>query len=145
MQRLVDGLGDLIRSRRSRGLWSSTTLAGSATASEVGEQLLDAVQSTDANQRLEARPCAMALHARQSGDLGGCRHMEHGIALYDRNQHAAQALFMVVTNRAPAVTITSPSTGRTLRYPDRSLAALQQALRQAESLKHPMTMITALW
>ena len=129
------------------GLWFVNYSRGRyARASEVGERLLDAAQrGDDSGQNLEAHHALWATHSAMGHTADAMAHIKHGIALYDRKRHGSHTSLYgghdaEVCNRYHlAVNLWL------LGYPDQSLGAITDALRGAETLKHPMTSIIALW
>jgi tetratricopeptide (TPR) repeat protein len=72
-------------------------------------------------------------------------HMERGLALYDRDRHASQAFLYGGHDPGACCRYHLALTHWLLGAPDRALAALHDALRLAEELKHPLSMTITLW
>ena len=78
------------------------------------------------------------------GDLtAACMHLDHGMALYDRRQHALHA-----HHSGPDVGVSCLSMGAIplwmLGYPDRAAARSEQAIALAQALNHPFSLAFAL-
>jgi tetratricopeptide (TPR) repeat protein len=72
-------------------------------------------------------------------------HAEQGLALYDRERHAAQTFLYGGHDPGACCRYHLGMTHWLLGYPDRALLDLQDAWRLAEELKHPLTTVIALW
>jgi class 3 adenylate cyclase/predicted ATPase len=145
---LVDRLGDA--SRRFPALWGlwyvNYNRGKYATAREAGERLLDdARRGDDTGRLLEAHHALWATLSAMGQPTAAAVHMERGIALYDRGQHAAQAFLYGGHDPGACCRYHLALTRWLLGHPDRALAALHEALRLAEELKHPLTSTITLW
>jgi len=145
---LVDRLGDA--SRRFLvlwGLWFFRFTSGDyAPAVEAGERLLDvARQGDDVSRLVEAHHALWPTLVSMGEPAKALPHFERGIALYDPADHAA--FIRLYGGHDPGVCC---------RYylglarwllgdPDQGLAAAYDAVRLAESLKHPMSTVIAWW
>jgi len=145
---LVDRLGE--GSRLFPVLWGFWYINYSrghySAARETGEQLLEAAQKRDdTGQLLEAHHSLWPTLSAMGRPAEALVHAERGLALYDRDRHASQTF--LYGNHDPGVCCRYhlALTGWLLGHPDRSLNASHDALRLAEELKHPYTMVNALW
>jgi class 3 adenylate cyclase/tetratricopeptide (TPR) repeat protein len=144
---LVERLGDV--SRRFPVLWGlwfvRYTRGDYPAARAAGEELLEIAQAGDDSGRLVEAHHALwptLLAGGQSAEA--VPHMERGIAIYQRERHAAQA-FLYAGHDPGACCRYQLGTARwLLGYPDRAVAVVRDALRLAEDLKHPMTLTVAL-
>jgi class 3 adenylate cyclase/tetratricopeptide (TPR) repeat protein len=115
-------------------------------AEEVGRRLLDAARNgADSGRLLEAHHSLWATFTAKGQPRDAMRHIEEGIALYDRRRHAAQAL--LYGGHDPGVCCRYQGALNTwlLGHPDRALAMVQDARRLAEELRHPYTTTLAWW
>ena len=145
---LVERLGD--DARRFLVLWAlwyiRFTTGDYRPAIEAAERLLDVAKGgDDVSRHLEALhsvwPTLIAM-----GELSQAMpHMERGIALYDPSQHAS--LIHLYGGHDPGVCgryylgLTQWLLGR----PDEAVPTIQEAVRLAERLKHPLSTLMALW
>jgi hypothetical protein len=109
--------------------------------------MLEAAQEgTDTGELLEAHhPLSSTLMAmgRPTDAVG---HEEAGIAIYDRPHHASQALLYGGHDPGVCCGNNLAVNWWLLGYPDRALAALRDAIRLADELKHPLTTVmNLLW
>jgi len=129
------------------GLWYSNYGRGRYPAArEMGERLLAAAQKgNDSGQLLEAHHALWPTLSAMGQPTAAVLHAERGLALYERERHAAQAF--VYGNHDPGACCRYHlALGRwLLGYPDRSFTVLQDTLRLVEELKHPPTTVIALW
>ncbi len=146
---LADRLGD--RSRRFPalwGLWSCKHGRGEyGAAYEAAERLLEAArEGTDTGELLEARHALSSTLTAMGRPTDAVGHEEAGIALYDRQRHASQALLYGGHDPGACCGNNLAMNRWLLGYPDRALAALTDSIRLAEELKHPLTTaLTLLW
>ncbi len=145
---LVDRLGDT--SRRFPvlwGLWFVNYNRGEYPAArDAGERLLEAARSGDDTGHLvEAHHALWATLTAMGRPADAVVHAEHGVALYDVEQHSAQAL--VYGGHDPGVCCRYQMAANRwlLGHPDRALAGIQDGLRLAERLQHPLTQTIAYW
>jgi class 3 adenylate cyclase/tetratricopeptide (TPR) repeat protein len=145
---LVDRLGD--PSRRFFVLWGrwfiSFTSGDYGPAIEAAEGLLDvARQSDDVSRLVEAHHALWPTLVSMGEPAKALPYIERGIALYDPAHHAS--FIRLYGGHDP---------GACCRYylglarwllgdPDQGLAAGHDAVRLAESLKHPMSTMMSLW
>src|SRR5262245_16774898 len=127
-----------------RGLWQFYNGRGAyQTAREVGEQCLQlAKQGHDTARLLEAHHTLWTTSFLM-GDLPLARtHLEHGLALYDPQQHRALAVFYGhdagVCCRGGAATVLW-----LLGYPDQALRELHATHAMAQELAHPPSLAFA--
>ena len=72
-------------------------------------------------------------------------YTERGIALYQREHHAGQAFLYAGHDPGACCRYQLGAARWLLGYPDRAAAAVRDAVRLAEDLKHSMTLTTTLW
>jgi len=145
---LVDRLGDT--ARRFPVLWGlwyvSYTRGEYPAALDAGERLLEAVRSgDDTGHVVEAHHSLWATLTAMGRPASANVYAEHGVALYDVERHSAQAL--VYGGHDPGVCCRYQMAANhwLLGHPDRALATLQDGLRLAERLQHPLTQTIAYW
>ena len=115
-------------------------------ARPAGERLLEAARkANDSGQLLEAHHAMWATPSGSGRAKAAIEHMESGIALYDRKRHAGQA-FLYGGHDAGACCRWHLAVNCWLigDY-SRSMNALGDAMRLAEELKHPLTMVIGSW
>lgn len=133
---------------RFQVLWAKWRIAYSsgryAEALERGEELLEAARhDADSGQLLEAHhamwPVLIAMGRTQEALV----HVERGVALYDRERHAALVVYS--GHDAGACCRFVGALARWIGgYPEQALIAVKDATRLAEQLQHPLTItITA--
>jgi class 3 adenylate cyclase/tetratricopeptide (TPR) repeat protein len=144
---LVNRLGDV--SRRFPVLWGlwfvRYTRGDYPAARAAGEELLEIAQAGDDSGRLVEAHHALwptLLAGGQSAEA--VPHMERGIAIYQRERHAAQAFFYAGHDPGACCRYQLGTARWLLGYPDRAVAVVRDALRLAEDLKHPMTLTVTL-
>jgi class 3 adenylate cyclase/tetratricopeptide (TPR) repeat protein len=144
----VDRLGD----GRQRfpalwGLWYMNYTRGRyAEALEAGERLLETARNgDDTGQLLEAHHALWPTLSAMGRPTLAILHMERGLALYHRDRHASQAFLYGGHDPGACCRYHLALTHWLLGAPDRALAALHDALRLVEELKHPLSMTIALW
>ncbi len=145
---LVDRVGDT--SRRFPVLWGLWFVSYSrgeyAAALDAGERLLEAARSGDDTGHLvEAYHALWATFTAMGRPAEAVVHAEHGVALYDVEQHSAQAL--VYGGHDPGVCCRYQMAANhwLLGHPDRALSGIQDSLRLADRLQHPLTQTAAYW
>ncbi|MFQ5595764.1 MAG: hypothetical protein ACE5HA_16585, partial [Anaerolineae bacterium] len=114
------------------------------TARELAEQLLNLAQTPEYSAFLVDAHQEMGVTLFQVGELGPSRaHLEQAIALYDPQQPRSAAL---VPGHVPAVLCLSHLAWALwlLGYPDQALETCQEALKLAEELSHPFSIVFAL-
>jgi tetratricopeptide (TPR) repeat protein len=123
------------------GLWYIQFTRGSfGPALEAGERLLDiAARGDDGGQLLEAHhslwPTLVSI-----GELRrALPHLEHGIALYDREHHGTMASLYAGHDPGACCRYFMAVSQWFLGYPERALAAAREALGLADTLGHAMT------
>jgi predicted ATPase len=145
---LVERLGDSSRLFPVLwGLWYASYGRGRyAEARERGERLLEAAQrGDDTGQLVEAHHALWPALSSMGQATASVFHAERGLALYNRERHAAQAF--LYGGHDPGVCCRYHlALGRwLLGYPDRSLDVLRDAAHLAEELRHPLTTMITLW
>jgi class 3 adenylate cyclase len=145
---LVDQLGD--ESRRFPvmwGLWYVKFTRGEyAQAIEAADQLLASAQKgDDSGQLLEAHHSFWPTLCAMGKSKAALQHMERGLALYDPERHASQTY--VYGGHDPGVccrfhlAVARWSGG----FPDRAAIEIQEALKLAERINHPLTTVATVW
>jgi class 3 adenylate cyclase/tetratricopeptide (TPR) repeat protein len=145
---LVDRLGDA--SRRFPvlwGLWFIRFTSGDyAPAVEAGERLLDvARQGDDVSRLVEAHHALWPTLVSMGEPARALPHMERGIELYDPAQHASFIRLYGGHDPGACCRYYLGVARWLLGYPDQGLATVYDALRLAESLKHPLSTVISLW
>ena len=145
---LVERLGDVPRRFPVLwGLWFVLYTRGDYPAAlAAGKQLLERAQAGDDTERLVEAQHALWATLFAIGHAGeAVPHMERGIALYRREQHATHVSLYAGHDPGACCRYQLGSARWLLGFPDRGLASVRDALRLAEELKHPMTVTTTLW
>ncbi len=115
-------------------------------AREAGERLLEDAQSgEDTGRLLEAYHALWATATAMGQASTAAAYGERGIALYDREHHASQALLYGGHDPGACARYQLAANQWLLGYPDRALATLRDALRLAAALDHPMTTSITYW
>jgi class 3 adenylate cyclase/tetratricopeptide (TPR) repeat protein len=129
------------------GLWFIKYNRGQyAAAREAGESLLDAGQTGgDSGQILEGHHALWALLSVMGNAEEAVRHMERGIAVYDRKLHASQAFLYAGHDPGACCRYHLAKNLWLLGHLDQSMTVLKDALHLAEQLKHPPTSVITLW
>jgi predicted ATPase len=127
------------------GLWALyMARAEHETARELGEQCLSLARCLDDPALLLSAHQALGISWFLLGQLSQAHaHLEHGMRLYDPQQH--HALAFRYANLDPGVTCLAIA-GLTLwllGYPDQALARANEALTLAQHLEHPHTLARA--
>ena len=145
---LVEGLGDVARRFPVLwGLWFVLYTRGHYPAAlAAGKELLERAQAGDDTGRLvEAHHALWPTLLAMGQAAEAVPHMERGIALYQREHHAGQAFLYAGHDPGACCRYQLGAARWLLGYPDRAAAAVRDALRLAEDLKHPTTVTTTLW
>jgi class 3 adenylate cyclase/tetratricopeptide (TPR) repeat protein len=145
---LVDRLGD---SRQlfliTWGLWYVNFTRGRYPAARAaGERLLESAQTDDdTGQLLEAHHALWATLSSMGQPLAVVPHLERGLALYDRERHAAQTFLYGNHDPGACCRWHYALNLWVLGYPDRAQDMIRDALRLTAALEHPLTQTGALW
>jgi tetratricopeptide (TPR) repeat protein len=129
------------------GLWFVKFTRGDyPDAISRAEELLGAAQDgRDGGHLLEARHSLWATLCAMGRSADALPHMEHGLALYDRDKHGALAFEFAGHDAGACCHWHLASTQWVLGYPDRARREATEAVRLARELQHPMTNVIALW
>jgi DNA-binding winged helix-turn-helix (wHTH) protein/tetratricopeptide (TPR) repeat protein len=143
---LAERLGDATRLFRALwGLWNVSFGRGQyAAARTMGERLLATADPARRGQRLEAHHALWATLGAMGETAALLPHVEHGLALYDRAEHAPLALLYGGHDAGVCGWEHLARAQWFLGYPDRALQSMRQAVRLAEVLGHPLTTVMAL-
>ena len=145
---LADALGD--EAKRFPVLWGAwfvkfTRGEHDEAVSDAQSLLRAARVSGDTGRLLEARHSLWATLSAMGRSREALEHIEHGRPLYDREKHAQQA-FQYGGHDAGACSYWHRGLSHwVLGYPDRALQDAREGVRMAKDLRHPMTMVLALW
>jgi class 3 adenylate cyclase/tetratricopeptide (TPR) repeat protein len=144
---LVNRLGDA--SRRFPCLWGLWFVAYSRgnypAAQERAERLLEDAQGADDTGRLvEAHHALWATATAMGQPIAAATHAERGLALYDRERHASQALLYGGHDPGACARYLLAANQWLLGYPERALVTLHDARRLAVELNHPLTTLQTL-
>jgi hypothetical protein len=104
----------------------------------------EAERSGDAGQILEARHSLWPTLSEMGQPLQAVHHMEHGLRLYVREQHAAQALVYGGHDAGACCRWHLAQNRWLLGYPEQASATLRDMMRLVEELQHPQTTGLAL-
>jgi class 3 adenylate cyclase/tetratricopeptide (TPR) repeat protein len=145
---LVGRLGDA--SRRFPVLWGQWFIhynrARYEQALATGRRLLEEARGGADSGRLVEAHHAMWPTLLAMGDArAAVPHMEHGIALYDRAQHAAQASLYAGHDPGACAHYQLAIARWLLGHPDRAVEHADDAQRLSDGLRHPQTMTISLW
>jgi class 3 adenylate cyclase/tetratricopeptide (TPR) repeat protein len=129
------------------GLWFVKFNRGHyAEAVADAEKLLDTARATgDAGQVLEAHHSLWPTLSAMGDSSAALGHLEHGLALYDREQHAAQAFIYGGHDAGACCHWHLAVTHWALGFPERAQCSAANAIVHADELQHPMTRVMALW
>jgi class 3 adenylate cyclase/tetratricopeptide (TPR) repeat protein len=145
---LVDQLGaSAHRFPALWGLWYVKFTRGNYLEGlQAAERLLEAARhGDDTGQLLEAHHSFWPTLSAMGRSQEALVHIERGLALYDRERHAAQT-FVYGGHDPGACCRWFLGMNRWLMgYPDSALREMQGACRLAEELKHPLTKVMTLW
>jgi predicted ATPase len=144
---MADRLADT--SRRFPVLWGLWFVAYSRGdypgAQKRGERLLEeAKASSDTGRLLEAHHALWATATAMGRPVAAAAHGERGVALYDRERHAFQALLYGGHDAGACARYQLAANQWLLGYPERALASIQDARRLAGELDHPLTTTNTL-
>ena len=145
---LADRLGD--RSRRFTALWGlwfvNYTRGEYPAALAAGEELLQTAEAgDDTGQLLEGHHAMWPTLIAMGQAARAIPHLERGVALYQREHHAGQRFLYAGHDPGACCRYQLGGARWLLGYPDQAAAAVRDALRLAEELKHPMTVLVTLW
>ncbi len=145
---LVERLGDT--TRRFPVLWGlwfvDYTCGRYRAAREAGQRLLDDARTGEDTGRLVEAHHALWPTLVAMGDAAAAvPHMERGIALYQRERHASQAVLYAGHDPGACCRYQLAAARWLLGYPDRAVEHLRDAQRLADELRHPQTTTIALW
>jgi tetratricopeptide (TPR) repeat protein len=145
---LVERLGDT--SRRFPVLWGlwfiSYTTGRYADALESGKRLLEDAQAGDDSGRLlEAHHAMWPTLLAMGASAAAAAHMERGIGLYRREEHASQTFLYAGHDPGVCCRYHLSQVRWLLGYPDHARTLIRDAQRLAEELKHPQTTTITLW
>jgi DNA-binding winged helix-turn-helix (wHTH) protein/tetratricopeptide (TPR) repeat protein len=143
---LAERLGDGTRLFRALwGLWNVDFGRGHyRPAREMGERLLAIADPDQPGQKLEAHHALWATQAAMGETTAILPHLEAGLALYDRVQHAPLALLYGGHDAGVCGWEHLARMQWFIGYPDRALESMQRAVSLAETLGHPLTTVMAL-
>jgi class 3 adenylate cyclase/tetratricopeptide (TPR) repeat protein len=144
---LAERLGDPIRRYQALwGLWFVKMGRGQyAAACELGNELLAiARRENDTVRLLEAHHALWPTLINMGDPLAALPHIEQGVALYDAERHHTQAFKYGGHDAGTCARYFFATAQWMLGYPDRAVTAIHEALRLAERLAHPTTMVIAL-
>jgi class 3 adenylate cyclase/tetratricopeptide (TPR) repeat protein len=144
---LADRLGERTRLYQALwGLWYVNLGRGQyPSARELGEQLLVIAQrESDTGRLLEAHHALWPTLVAMGEPTAALLHLEQGLALYDPERHASQALLYGGHDAGVCCRFHLSWTQWVLGYPDRAAAAMRDALGLAERLAQPTTLALTL-
>ena len=120
------------------GLWMFYLMrAEYQTAYELGDQLLSVAQRQPESDFLLQAHQVLGLTLLWRGEFPSARtHCEHGIALYNPQQHHSHAFFYGVDPGVGCLTYAAYALW-TLGYPDQGLKSIQEGLALASIRTHP--------
>jgi class 3 adenylate cyclase len=145
---LVERLGDT--SRRFPVLWGlwfiSYTGGRYPEAREAGQRLLAEAESGDDSGRLvEAHHSMWPTLVAMGETVAALPHVERGIAIYKREEHASQALLYAGHDAGACCRYQGAIVHWLLGYPDRGDVLMRDALRLVDELRQPFTTTATLW
>jgi predicted ATPase/class 3 adenylate cyclase len=115
------------------------------TARGLGEQLLTLARHAQDPALLLQAHRALGTTLRFLGELPAARaHLEHGIALYDPQEHRSWAFLYGGSNPGVACLCYTSDLVWALGYPDQALTRSHEALTLAQELSHPLSLVPAL-
>ncbi len=122
------------------------TRAEHRVARELAEQLLDLAQNVrDPGLLLQAHH-ALWTSSLCLGEFASARaHSEHGMALYDPQQHHSQALLYGGHDPGVCCRSFAGPVLWSLGYPDQALQRNHEALSLAQELSHPFSVVLSLY
>ena len=129
------------------GLWFVNYTRGQyPIAVEAGERLLETASSgSDTGQLLEAHHALWPTLIAMGRPREAIPHMEQGVALYDRERHGTSAFLYAGHDPGACCRWHLGLTRWFMGYPDGAMRDVQDAMRLAEELTHPQTIVIALW
>jgi class 3 adenylate cyclase/tetratricopeptide (TPR) repeat protein len=146
------GLVDRLGAERSRftvlwGLWYVNFARGEyPLALQEGKRLLEAAnKGSDTHQLLEAHHSAWPTLLGMGRTVDAISHMEQGLALYNRKRHGLSAFLYAGHDPGACCKWHMGMARWLLGFPDDAVRHLQEALRLAAELRHPMTTVIAFW
>jgi class 3 adenylate cyclase/tetratricopeptide (TPR) repeat protein len=151
---LVDDLEDKAdteaNASRFPALWGqwyvSYTRGDLPAALNTGERLLVIARKEDDTGRiLEAHHSLWPVLFMMGRSRDALHHMDEGIGLYDRERHGRMALLYAGHDPAACGYYHRGQANWLLGNVDDAMRDAQEACRLAEELKHPQTMVNALW
>jgi class 3 adenylate cyclase/tetratricopeptide (TPR) repeat protein len=145
---LVDRLGDPPRRFLVLwGLWYIRFTSGDyAPAIAAGERLLEAASHDDDEAHLvEAHHSLWPTLVSMGQPAKALPHTERGIVLYDPAHHASFIRLYGGHDPGTCCRYYRALAQWLLGYPDQALASIQDALRLADTLKHPLSSTITLW
>jgi class 3 adenylate cyclase/tetratricopeptide (TPR) repeat protein len=145
---LVKRLGDVSRRFPAIwGLWYVAIYRGQyQQAYEYAQQLLSVAQAgDDSGQLLEAYHSLWATLHAMGQPVESKKYAELGVALYDRDRHASQALLYGGHDPGACCRWHLAMVRWLLGYPDDALAIARDAIGLAQQLGRPMTTAIAHW
>ena len=129
------------------GLWLAHLVrAELQTARELGEQLLNlAEHAKDRALLLEAHRALGATLCYLGNFVASQERLEHGIALYDSQQHLPRTFFHYLADARLTCLSYSATALWFLGYPDQALRRIHKVLALAKAVDHPFSMAVALY
>lgn len=119
------------------------TRAEYQTAQELGEQMLRLAQSVQDSALLLETHHVLGHVWYSLGELVPAReHFEHGIALYDPQQHHSHA-FRYGLDPGVSCLIYAAYVLWYLGYPDQAVKRIQEVVKLAQELAHPLSLVQA--
>ncbi len=145
---LVERLGDMVR--RFPVLWGqwfiSYTVGRYPAARDAGQRLLEQAQAgNDSGRLLEAHHSMWPTLLAMGEAAAAVPHMERGIAIYEREQHASQAFLYAGHDAGACCRYQLGMAQWLLGYPDRAEALIREAQRLVDELRQPQTTTATLW
>ena len=117
-----------------------------AAAQKAGESLLELGRNLgNSGQILEGHHALWALLSVMGNLEDAVQHMQQGVTLYDQQLHASQAYLYAGHDPGVCCRYHLAKDLWLLGHPDRSIAALNNALHLADQLKHPITSLVTRW
>jgi tetratricopeptide (TPR) repeat protein len=143
---LAERLGDPTRLFRALwGIWNVNFGRGHYQAAlEMGERLLAVANPDRPGQRLEAHHALWATRGAMGETTAILPHLEQGLALYDRAQHAPLSMLYGGHDAGVCGWEHQARMQWFIGYPDRALESMRKAVSLAETLGHPLTTVMAL-
>lgn len=129
------------------GLWFiSYTLGRYPAAREAGQKLLEEAQRGDDSGRLlEAHHAAWPTLLAMGETAAAVPHMERGIAIYKKEEHASQAFLYAGHDPGACCRYQQALVQWLLGYPERADALIRDAQHLSDQLRHPLTETSTLW